>query len=647
MLASPYELPSREDNPFWPMPSTYGPRLPAERKGECCLRCEGAITGDRAFCDGCLADRKNNRLELMRGWYDPGKPNVLMRAPDLFLAALAFYVDFYVKAAACCQHQYPLPDCRHKILMQTMFTRPRSALVSPRSSGKTFAMVYELCQFIAVTRPNTGILLGSETKDLTKEKIKEIRRRTETNEKIAHDFGIVWSLERSTSRDWSNVCLDFLNGSQIKGSSIDQATRGRHPLVGLIDDPEGKRARNANWRKQFMNWLFQDYLNQFDDKGTHVMWIGTILDVDSCLYRAVHNDDPEKRFIAWERQILSMVHTDPQTGQRVSCWPEKLTVEEFERKIKGSDDEDGSITPIGLAGVMAEFQGTPVPRGDRMFLRDERRNGYVLYHDDDGKRRMYDPATGKSRDYDEFFEECFRYGAMDAANSLKKRADENFIVVGFYDADGVLWFMDAWAERCFFQKAVQEALRRSHQHRLGKFLFEEALLDDIAMREALHFRKERLENGFHVPLFQSMPTGGVSKPLRIERMQPLWDAGRIKLPLFREIDGYQPIDHPSREAMDKLIQQFDTQTIEEDANRRDDGCDAAEKIHRAAARRPPKLSRKTKGQAILESWEAKGIEVDPMMAPESNWTPRMRKKFQERLRPRETNQIIGACDGFC
>ncbi len=643
MVASLYELPSRENNPFWPMPSDYGPILAMDQKGRACLRCEGAVRGDRAFCETCTAQRKDNRVALMRGWYDPEKPNILMRSPDLFLIALSFYVDFYVKAASCCKHQYALPDCRHKPVMQHMFTRPRSALVAPRDSSKTYTIVYEMAQFIAVTRDNTGILLGSETKDLTKEKIKEIRRRTETNEKLMHDFGIVWSIERSTSRDWSNQCLDFLNGSQIKGSSIDQATRGRHPLVGLIDDPEGKKSKNANWRKNFMRWLFQDYINQFTDKGTHVMWIGTILDIDSCLYRAIHNDDPEKRFVAWERKILPMVYE--KEGKRVSAWPEKLNIDEFERKIKGSDDEDGSVTPIGLAGVMAEFQGTPVPRGDRMFVRDERRNMYVLYLDNDGKRRIYNPETGKTKDFEEMLEEAYRFGSMDAANSLRKRADENFIVVGMYDPDGVLWFIDAWARKCFFQLAVQESLRKAHQWRIGKFLFEDALLDDIAFREALNFRKERLESGFHVPIFRSLPTGGVAKPLRIERMQPMWDAGRIKLPSFRPIDGYEPAEHPSREAMQKLIDQFDTQTIEEDANRRDDGCDAAEKIHRSASRRPPKTKSSSPGQRRLEEWEKKGIEVDPMLAPEQSWTPKMREKFQKRLAPRELT-TFGACDGF-
>lgn len=627
------------------MPADYGARLSKDLKGQACLRCEGKLDAGGAFCSQCRDYRKQCRLALMRGWYDPDKPNVLMRSPDLFLVALNFFIDFYVKASSCCKHQYPIRDCRHKPTMQTMFTRPRSALVAPRGCSKTYSVVYEMGQFIVVSRPNTGLLLGSETKDLTKIKIKEIRRRTETNEKIAHDFGVVWSIERSTSRDWSNSCLDFLNGSQIEGSSIDQATRGRHPMVGLIDDPEGKKSKNPNWRKQFMKWLFQDYLNQFDDKGTHVMWIGTILDIDSCLYRAIHNDDPEKRFIAWERKILPMVHDDG-TGKMVSCWPEKLTIEEFERKKGGTDGEDGTVTPIGMAAVMAEFQGTPIPSGDRMFVRDERRHGYVTYLDDEGRKRIYDPETGKTKDFQELFEECFRYGALDAANSTKKRSDESFIVIGMYDPDGILWFVDAWARRCFFKVAVQETLMRSHQWKLQRFIFEEVLLDDIAMREAIEMRKDRLEHGFHVPVFASMSTGGVAKPLRIERMKVSWDAGRIKLPLFKEIDGYKPIEHPSREAMQKLIDQFDTQTIEDDANRRDDGCDAAEKIHRASRARPARVGRKSPGQVRLEEWEKMGIEVDPMRVPESSWTKRMREKFNDRLRPAQVRHM-GACDGFC
>jgi hypothetical protein len=615
-----YTLPPREGNKFWPMPRNYGS-----------LR--GSVQQER-------------RLELLTGWYDPDDAGKLMSDPEVYLAALHFFVERYVKKAKRFKHLYHRPDSKHKKAMQEMFTNPRSAMVAPRGGSKTFTVCLEMAPFLAITRPDTDIIIGSETKDLTVDKIKAIRRRCELNERVLQDFGQVWPTGRKGGLDWSNSCLDFVNGSSITGSSIDMATRGRHPMVGLIDDPEGKRSRNAVWRARFMEWLFHDYLNQFDDFGTHVMWIGTILREDSCLWRAIHNEDDEGRFGNWVRRILKMVYEEPEgSGNLVSAWPEKLSVEDFERKKGGDpttqDDSDGGVTVVGLAAVMAEFQGAPIPIGQRMFHREERKHGYVMCENDGGERFLYDPASRRAIDFDELRAESFIFGGVDVADTPSREADPSAIVIALLDPDGTFWILDALEKHCFSDDTAKEAMYMSDYWRVGVLAWEEVGLAKRIFREVVKLKKQREDEGHWVPQLQGIDTQGVPKEQRIERMRPTFEHGDIKLPLQRPIDGYKPAKHRNRRSIQKLIDQFDTMTGEGTAGH-DDLLDATEMIHRCARRRPRRAAFVSDGKRILQNWENKGVYVDPRDADPRNWTKRMQREAQDRMRTK-----IPANGGFC
>lgn len=617
-----YTLPPREDNPLWPMPRNYPD-----------------LGGD---------EQRELRKTLLTGWFDENRPGELITDKEVFLAALFFYVETYVKTCKALKHHYFRADSSHKARMQRMFTNPRSAMVAPRGGTKTFTMVLETGPFIATFRPNTAILIGSETADLTVEKIKAIRARVEDLGRVVEEFGRPWPKTNRGSKDWSNKGLDFVNGSSITGSSIDSSTRGRHPMVGLIDDPEGKRSRSAKWREQFMDWLFRDYLNQFDDKGTHVMWVGTILRTDSCLWRAVHDEDEENRFAGWERDILKMVYEDPpDSGIFVSAWPEKLTVEEFEKKKNGVTDGeiDVNVTPIGFAAVMAEFQGEPVPAGEKMFHRQERKHGFLICDEPDGDGRyIYDPQEGTSHDFADFRSHCLVHGGVDIADTPAAHADPSAIVYAMLDADGTFWVIDAWEKKCFSDKTALQAMRMASEWMAVAVAWEQAALGKRIFREAFKLRQQRLQEGHHVPRLIPIDTQGVPKEHRIERLRPTFDAGRIKLPLFNAIDGHQPAKHPRSMALRHLLDQFDTMTGEGTAGH-DDLLDAFEMLHRVAVKTPKKYRPEPLGRKRIRELNKHGVEVDPMQVPEENWTKKMRKDFERRLQPSVTGE--GVCqDAF-
>jgi hypothetical protein len=136
----------------------------------------------------------------------------------------------------------------------------------------------------------------------------------------------------------------------------------------------------------------------------------------------------------------------------------------------------------------------------------------------------------------------------------------------------------------------------------------------------------------------------VPKEQRIERMRPDFEAGRFKLPRFKEMDGHKAVLHPRRGAIRALTDQFDTMTGEGAAGH-DDLLDALEMLHRIAPRAPRRNPCLPSGRKILEDWERKGITVDPLMAHQQNWTKRMRDDFDSRVQP-SLNEAGAIVDAF-
>lgn len=597
-----YQLPEQRGNDFYPMMTDYGG-----------LTSEG---------------KQLNRKALLVGWWENDNPAVIANF-EVFIAALQFYVQFYVKRChALRRYYYRKSDWSDKWNMVRMLKKRRALVVAPRECSKTFTLIFELAPFIAQFRPQTELLIGGENWLMVTEKIENCRKRIENNELIRQDFGHIYPQSRAKGLRWNNSCLDFLNGSRIHGSSVDGATRGRHPQVGIIDDPEGKKSKNSpTWRKQYMTWLKHDYMPQFDDKHAIMLWVGTLLHKQSCLYQAMHDDDGEGVFRNWAKKTFKMIMTDPVTGEKVSAWPEKMTVDEFEQK-KRCVDGNSDVTVVGFAAAMAEFQGEPMADGDRMFIREERRHGYMIY-EAGGKLWKYNPETEQSIDYEEWLASLYCYAGVDLADSTDPSADYSAVVVLGIDSEGVIFVLDAWHGRVWSEKTTAKMFMLCHRWCVLNVAIEIGALAGRIVREAIRMRKDYEVKGLHLAKIIPQSHGSIPKEMRIERMQPDWQRYNIKLPIVREMDKLTPHIPGSRRSILELIDEFDTMTGEGTGGA-DDLLDACEKAHLCITRRPKRKSGEHPDIGMLRQFkEELGIEFRTSMLLPQSWSPETIKRMED------------------
>ena len=597
-----YKLPPKRNNPCWPMPADYSKRSDA--------------------------GKREARLELLTGWWDEDRMGILITDHKIFTAAFFYYVDFYVKRSKSLRaYYYRKNDCIHKRSFIEDMGRRRFLTIAPRGSGKTFTLIYEMCPFIAQFRPQTEILVCGENWDMTSEKLVNVMERVENNELLDLDFGRCYPT-RGKGKKWSSKRLMFNNGSSIGGSSIDAATRGRHPLLGLIDDAEGKKARkSAQWRKDFMKWVSADFVNQFDDHGAVVGWIGTILNSQSCLNQAFHDMDPDGRYRNWGKRLMKMVYRDD-NGVEVSAWPEKLTVQEFHSKMRHDESgEDRDVTVIGAAAVMAEFQGEPIPDGERMFIRDDRRNGYLIYKDQDGRVWMYDPMTQESVDYHAWIETLYTNSGLDIADTETSSADYTAMVVGGINNAGTIFVLDAWQDRIWSDKASKRAFVTNDKWKCVSSGWEKGVLGNRVIREGMKLRKEYRAQDRHVARLVKLTTSNIPKPDRIERMQAAWERGDLRVPIITEIDGLKSMPLENAVHIHMLIEQFDIMT-NEGTGGADDLIDACEMMHRTTLSRPLKSVKPNTDHVVLEKFRRDlGIEFSPSVLQPQSWTEDMHRQI--------------------
>jgi len=381
-----------------------------------------------------------------------------------------------------------------------------------------------------------------------------------------------------------------------------------------------------------MEWVSKDYINQFDDHGAVVGWIGTILSSMSCLHQAFHDMDSEGKYRNWSKRIMKMVYHDPVTGDARSAWPEKLSVDEFHAKMqyKDSGDQDAKdVTVIGRAAVMAEFQGEPVPSGERMFIRDERRHGYMIYKNESGLLMKYDPVERRSVPYVQWIDSLYKYGGVDMADTEETSADFSAIVIWGIDSKGVLYVLDCWEGQVWSEKTTRRAFAMGNKWGVLKFGWEAGTLGNRIIREAIRLRKEYRAKGLHVAKFEPQTTGGLTKPVRIERMQADWEREMIKLPIIEQLDGIAPYRTENTRYIGELIAQIDLMT-EEGTGGKIDILDAAEMGHRIIGNKPKTKVRANPDHAMLDKFKRElGLEFDPGMLKPSSWTPEMMKTMYQ------------------
>jgi len=586
-------------------------------------------------------ERKFARMGVLTSWFDPEQPNVLCTDVEAFLRASRLWVEFYIKPDPWNRAVYFFKDPSHKYdMLRAAMSDPivpkepaKAVVHAPRGSTKTVTLVHENIPMIAACRPNTFVLISQATADLTSSKIDVIRDQFQNNERIEHDFGgpgRLYPRSRFHGDKWNSsvLCLVHHN-SRIQGISVGSKLRGKHPDYGVIDDPEDdEQARNPEFRKKFIRWLFNSYLNMFGPGGK-VLWIGTVIDAFSCLQLALkrldgnvdlEEEEYDTRFDVWARRRISPTFTDGD-GETCSIFPEKWDVDDIATMMKTR----------GRASVMAELYGTPVSDGATCLVRDSRHHGFVHCIGDGGHEYMLDLLTGEKVNWSTWLDRLDIVAAMDPADSTRADACPGaVVVVGFLGK--TIYVLDAWIRRQNSDVLTEKAFTMCALWGAAWLIIESDAMQRIVVRTAQRCRERIIEEGKTAPVVRPIRSQAREKIARISStLIPVFAHRQIRLPHLEQTitddAGHQHVPMPHAHA--RYVQELKNQI---DAFSEDggigwiDGLDALE----MALRFGVKLSGRAEPQApdrhreAMRRWEEEvGIEFGRHNTPMQLWTPEM------------------------
>lgn len=587
--------------------------------------------------------RKKARLKVLRSWFspDPSHANILCTDVEAFVRAMQLWVEFYIKPDPYNAGVYTFPDPSHKYEMVRMSmsdpkvkTLPaKTVIIAPRGTTKTITFRDECLMIVTCRTVFTEVLFSEINAPRTSEEFRKMRLQIERNETIHADFGgpgTLFPVSRMSGERWNDSVLEFTHcNCTLYGFSANAATRGRHPIFGVIDDPEDdKKVRQVGWRRQFFDWLFRTYVPMFGPGGK-LVWMQTPPNEASAVYipmRGVETmvgwrgegtvADKDSRFEDWNKKNFMLFYDDGKTGERKSIWQHKYDVNE-EQSLRQS---------LGPQAFMAEMQGIPIASGQFVFQRDPFAHGYM--RTDDGL--MLDLRTGEEREWDEFSSKLMVVGAGDLSDSIAPDADPGALVFLGVSEEGIVYVLDAFIKRCHADDLVRKGFDMAAEWDCDKLGFEQEAMQSVLVRYAYRLADELRKKGLNAPVIRGVMHARQPKQ-KIRRilsaLTPLLGEHRMRFPYFKEHEKYTPRFHKNARYIEILKEQVDFFT-DEGASGNDDGVDACEMAITLAGpiRARTRGAVETDNEREYRLWHDAGITLRPEVTPRGCWTEEMHRQ---------------------
>ena len=239
-----------------------------------------------------------------------------------------------------------------------------AVIVAFRGSAKStiMSLSYPIWAMIGAQKKKYIIIL-SQTQQLCKLILTNIKAELEKNTKLARDFGPF----REQADQWNTNTL-LVNGYNCRIASIScgESLRGiRHkqhrPDLIICDDVEDlSSVRNKEARDKIFNWLTGDVIPA-GDKNTKIIVIGNMLHEDSLMMR-LKKEIRGGRFAAEYRQYPLL------DSNGVPLWKEKFTSQESIDELKSGIASESSWQREYLLQI--------IPDEDRVIFRD-----WIKYYD--------------------------------------------------------------------------------------------------------------------------------------------------------------------------------------------------------------------------------------------------------------------------
>lgn len=419
-------------------------------------------------------------------------------------------------------------------ILNSLYYEPTSKIgwSVPRGHGKSayLSNVYPVHQIVFNQRKY--ILIVSETERMAQRFVEWVGDQLKFNQKLRDDFGDLLSPNnRSNIADNVEGFVSH-NNIKVQSASIGKQLRGaRHgafrPDLVILDDLESAKNTNTKeLREKNLHWFNSVIIPIGDITRTAYIYMGTLVHGQGLLPNVLNRSDFKGKIYSaivsepnhpelWEEleNILRNVD-DPNRGEKAdmfyyenkekmdqgvkTLWNERFTYYDL-IKIKVN---------VGSKAFASEYLNKPSDDDSAIFKTD-----YFQYFDD---KDLY--YGNKKINMDIF-------GFWDIAIGKNSRSDYNAIVIiGRDKKTGVIYVLDAWAEKIPMHKALNVAYDKIAKWKPKQFGVETVQAQYDMYRQ---LRELCVAKGIYSTRVLSVNPKG-KKEDRIENLEPLVEGGYIR-----------------------------------------------------------------------------------------------------------------------
>lgn len=372
------------------------------------------------------------------------------------------------------------------------------------------------------------ILIVSETGGMSRAFVEWVGDQLKYNRKLREDFGEVLSPNKMKNEQDNQDGFLTHTGIKVQASSIGSQLRGSRngayrPDLVILDDLESSKNTNTKeLREKNLHWFNSVIMPIGDITRTSFVYMGTLVhgqgllphvlqrsDFDGRIYSAIVSE-PERKDL-WEH-IDELLH-DVENPNReeeadmfyyankeemdkgaLTLWNERFTYYEL-MKIKVN---------VGSKAFASEYLNKPSDDDSCIFKRD-----YFIYYDE----HRID------------LNKLEIYSFWDIAIGKNSRSDYNAIVtIGRDRITGVIYVLDAWAEKIPMHKALDMAERKIRQWNPKIFGVETVQAQYDMYRQ---LRERLMKAGIYSTRLMAVNPKG-KKEDRIEQLEPLVEGGYLR-----------------------------------------------------------------------------------------------------------------------
>lgn len=396
------------------------------------------------------------------------------------------------------------------------------------------------------------ILIVSETESMAQRFVEWVGDQLKYNKKLRQDFGIMLH-ENKMANEMDNLeGFVTLSGTKVQSASIGKQLRGARfgafrPDLVILDDLESQKNTNTKeLRDKNLHWFNSVIMPIGDITRTSYIYMGTLVhgrgllpavlqrsDFDSKIYSAIVSEPDNVELWNHVEEMLRDVdnpnremeadnfyyeHKEEMDKGARTLWNERFTYYDL-LKIKIN---------VGSRAFASEYLNRASDEDSCIFKHD-----YFAFYDQSTVNNLL--ISGQ----------LDVYAFWDIAIGKNSRADYNAIItIGRDRVTGVLYVIDAWADKIPMHKALDVALEKIRQYRPRVFGVETVQAQYDMYRQ---LNERVMKSGLYSTRVLSVNPKG-RKEDRIEALEPLVESSYIQFNkghrlLLEQLEMFPNHDH--------------------------------------------------------------------------------------------------------